>query len=122
MRRCRPAFLRSEPSFLYACCEPCLARLTVMTEGISAMTQEAVGRWGDTLAVRLPVEIVSAAGLHDGERVEIEAHADVIISRRAAAQPTLKALFSGKTPEAWRAEYAKAYDWGPDVGRDVLEP
>jgi len=30
-------------------------------------------------------------------------------------------LFRGKTPEEWRALYAGAYDWGPDVGREIIE-
>jgi hypothetical protein len=34
------------------------------------------GKWGNTLAVRLPGDIVRAAGLRDGDHVEIEAQAD----------------------------------------------
>jgi hypothetical protein len=33
----------------------------------------------------------------------------------------LGALFAGKAPEEWRAAYASAYDWGPDVGREAVE-
>jgi hypothetical protein len=33
----------------------------------------------------------------------------------------LDELFRGKTPEQWRAEYADAFDWGPDVGREIVE-
>lgn len=31
------------------------------------------------------------------------------------------ALFKGKTPQQWRTEYADAYDWGPDIGREVVD-
>jgi antitoxin component of MazEF toxin-antitoxin module len=84
------------------------------------MTQVTVGKWGNNLAVRLPGEIVRAAGLHDGERVEIEAQEGAIIIRLAEPRITLEELFRGKTPEAWRVEYADAYDGGPDVGREVV--
>jgi len=30
-------------------------------------------------------------------------------------------LFHGKTPREWRALYADAFDWGPDLGREAVE-
>jgi antitoxin MazE len=80
-----------------------------------------VGRWGKSLAIRLPAEIVKAVGLSDGEHVEIETHDGDIVIRRAIPHFTLEGLFQGKTPEDWRAAYAGAFDWGPDVGREVVE-
>jgi len=41
--------------------------------------------------------------------------------RQAASARTLDDLFAGKTPDEWRAAYSGAYDWGPDVGREVVE-
>ena len=49
------------------------------------MAQVTVGRWGKNLAVRLPGEIAKAAGLTNGERVEIETYRGDIVIRRAAA-------------------------------------
>ena len=85
------------------------------------MSQITVGRWGKSLAVRLPGEIVKETGLTDGERVEIEARDGDIVIRRAAPSFTLEQLFRGKSPAEWRAAYAGAYDWGPDVGREAVE-
>jgi len=34
---------------------------------------------------------------------------------------TLKELFQHKSPEEWRAVYADAFDWGADVGREIVE-
>jgi antitoxin component of MazEF toxin-antitoxin module len=49
------------------------------------MSQSVVGKWGKNLAVRVPVEVARAAGLTDGERVEIETvDGDILIRRRAA--------------------------------------
>lgn len=85
------------------------------------MSRATVGRWGKSLAVRIPGEIADAAGIAEGERVEVEAQEGGIVIRRAAPRFTLEELFRGKTPEEWRALYAEVYDWGPDVGREVVE-
>ncbi len=92
------------------------------------MTEVTVGRWGKNLAirfpgaiVRFPGAIVKAAGLSDGERVEIETHDGEIVIRRAVPHFTLEGLFAGRSPREWRAAYAGAFDWGPDVGREVVE-
>lgn len=47
------------------------------------MSQVIVGKWGKNLAVRLPRDVAKAAGVIDGERVEIEArNGDIVIRRR----------------------------------------
>jgi antitoxin MazE len=85
------------------------------------MSQAIIGRWGKSLAIRLPGEIAKAAGISDGERVDIEARDGDIVIRRMAPRFTLEDLFRGKTPQEWRAAYAGAYDWGPDAGREAVE-
>jgi antitoxin MazE len=85
------------------------------------MSQAIVGRWGKSLAVRIPGEVANAAGIGGGERVEVEARDGDIVIRRAVPRFTLEELFRGKTAEQWRALYAGAYDWGPDVGREAVE-
>jgi antitoxin MazE len=85
------------------------------------MAQVTIGKWGKNLAVRLPNEIARASGLSDGERVEIETSDDTIVIRRAIPHFTLEDLFQGKNPRQWRALYAEAYEWGPDVGREQIE-
>ena len=34
---------------------------------------------------------------------------------------TLQELFRGKSPQEWRAAYAGAFDWGPDLGHEAVE-
>ena len=85
------------------------------------VSQVTVGKWGKSLAIRLPGEIVKAAGLSNGERLDIETHDGEIVIRRAVPHFTLEELFRGKSPEEWRADYAGAFDWGPDVGREIVE-
>jgi antitoxin MazE len=50
------------------------------------MSQVTIGRWGKNLAVRLPKEIARAAGLSDGERVEIETRDGDVVIRRPSAR------------------------------------
>ncbi len=85
------------------------------------MLQVTVGKWGKNLAVRFPGEIVKAAGLKDGERVQIEARDGDIVMRRVQPRFTSEDLFKGKRPKQWQAAYAEAYDWGPDVGREAVQ-
>lgn len=85
------------------------------------MSQVTVGRWGKNLAIRFPADIAKSLGLHDGEHVQIETQDDAIVIRRTAPHVTLDRMFQGKRPEDWRTAYAHAFDWGPDVGREIVE-
>jgi antitoxin MazE len=84
------------------------------------MTQVIVGRWGKNLAIRVPGDVAKEAKLHAGERLEVEARDAEIVIRRIVPQPTIEEMFHGKSPEEWRREYAGAYDWGPDIGREIV--
>lgn len=33
----------------------------------------------------------------------------------------LEQLFAGRAPAEWRALYAEAFDWGPDIGREAVQ-
>ena len=49
------------------------------------MSHSIVGRWGKNLAIRVPMDVARAAGLADGEKVEIEAlDGDLVVHRRTA--------------------------------------
>jgi antitoxin MazE len=85
------------------------------------MTLATVGRWGKNLAVRFPNELAEELRLREGDRLEIEAAADQVVIRRAKPRYTVEDLFAGKSAAEWRALYAGAYDWGPDIGREIVE-
>ncbi len=85
------------------------------------MARAVVGRWGKNLAIRFPADIAKAAGLGDGQRVEIVSSKDAIVIRKVKAEETAESMFAGKSPQAWRALYRGAYDWGPDRGRERIE-
>jgi antitoxin component of MazEF toxin-antitoxin module len=49
------------------------------------MSHSVVGKWGKSLAIRVPKDVARVAGLVDGEKVEIEAQdGDLVVRRRAA--------------------------------------
>ena len=85
------------------------------------MPQVIVGKWGKNLAIRLPGEIVKAAGLSSCERLNIETNDQQIVIRRTVPHFTLEELFRGRSAAEWRAAYTGAFDWGPDVGREIVE-
>ena len=85
------------------------------------MSHITVGRWGKNLAIRFPGEIASAAGIREGEQVEIATRGDEIVIRRLAPRFTLEELFRGRSAAEWRADYAGAFDWGAEFGRERIE-
>ena len=85
------------------------------------MSRITVGKWGKNLAVRFPAEVARELGLQEGEQVVIETEGDAIVIRRSIPHFTLDGLFRGRSPKAWRAAYANAYDWGDDMGREMIE-
>ena len=76
---------------------------------------------GENLAIRFPADVAQAADLKNGERVEIAASKNEVIIRKLPAELTIDSMFAGKPPQAWRALYHDASDWGPDVGRERIE-
>ena len=85
------------------------------------MTHVIVGRRGKNLALRFPNEIAGDLSLREGDRLKIESEADRIVIRRAKPHYALEEMFAGKFPAEWRAIYADSYDWGPEVGREIIE-
>lgn len=55
------------------------------------MSRVIVGRWGKNLAVRVPRDIATRAGLSDGEAVEIETQDGNILIRRSSISPAQRA-------------------------------
>lgn len=73
------------------------------------MSQVIVGKWGKSLAVRVPIDVAAAAGLTDGEAVEIEAVDGEIVIRRDTA----------KAEARRKAEAAMAEILADGIGRSL---
>ncbi len=69
-----------------------------------------IRKWGNSYAVRIPKERVHELGMRDGSRVEIKI-------KPARKKYDIDELITQINPENSYAEI----DWGPDVGKEVLE-
>ena len=67
------------------------------------MSQAVIGRWGRTLAIRLPAQAARELALGEGGRVDIEIEGDALVIRKASSERALEAMFAGRQPEQWRA-------------------
>jgi len=71
-----------------------------------------VSKWGNSLAVRLPVAVVEALGLKDGDEVELHlnGHATLGVSRKSHFAETLKRLdkFADRLPPDFKFDREEA--------------
>ena len=78
--------------------------------------QVQLARWGNSLGLRIPKEVAHHAGLAEGMRVEVAAEDGRVVISPARPRYRLETLLEGMTPEDMHA----AFDWGPDVGREIV--
>ncbi len=73
-----------------------------------------VVKWSNSLGVLVPKAVVEKARLREGDSIVNEVVDGEVHLRRAL---TLEELISGITPENRHGET----DWGPDVGKEIVE-
>ena len=83
------------------------------------MSQVIVGKWGKSLAVRVPLDVAAAAGLTDGEVVEIEAVDGNIVIRRDASKA--EARRKAEAAMADILEMAKGMSLGGTSIRELID-
>jgi len=76
-----------------------------------------VGKWGKNLAIRFPFDIARAAGLSDGERVEIEARDGDIVIRRPDADAAAEAQVAAEEI----IEESRRHSLGDATIRELLD-
>ena len=81
------------------------------------MAQATLGKWGKTLAVRLPLEVVKAVGLRRGEKVEVEARGEDIIIRRPEADAFADAMAAAEEI----IQESEAYSLGGITIRELID-
>jgi antitoxin MazE len=79
--------------------------------------QTRIAKWGNSLGLRLPKSVAASVGLKEGARVMVATEGDRIVISPSRSAYTLDELLVGMTPDAMR----EAFDWGPDIGREVVE-
>ena len=76
-----------------------------------------ISRWGNSLGVRIPKDVAGQAGLAEGAQVEISMEDERIVLSPVQPRYALGDLLRGMTPKAMH----KAFDWGPDRGRESVD-
>jgi antitoxin MazE len=74
-----------------------------------------IGRWGNSLAVRLPGTYVKDLGLSEGMELEVSVVGDGLLLRPAKKEYSLEELVAQITEENCHGET----DWGPAAGREA---
>ena len=76
-----------------------------------------IRKWGNSLALRLPQEIVSRLNLREGSEIKIESKTNLLVVKpvKKPKIETLKKLLSQITPE----NSHELVDWGPPQGKEV---
>jgi antitoxin MazE len=83
----------------------------------------AVQKWGNSLGLRIPAAIAEEMRIKRGTPVTLRLDGEVLtvrVARRAKRRRSrfkLSELLAQVTPE----NYQPTYDWGPDVGTEVIE-
>jgi antitoxin MazE len=76
-----------------------------------------IAKWGNSLAIRIPKAVAEQAHVQEGTEIVIEALDGHIELRPADRIPTLEELVAQITPDNRHDET----DWGPDVGKEIVE-
>jgi antitoxin MazE len=77
--------------------------------------QTQVGKWGNSLAVRIPRACAEGLKLAEGMEVDIVVVDGGLLLKRRPRQFTLDELIAGITPENRHEET----DWGPPAGGEA---
>jgi len=83
------------------------------------MSQATVGRWGKSLAIRIPLSVAKATGLSDGERVEIDVQDGDLMIRRPEAHA--RARSNAEAAAAEIMAESKQHTLGDITIRELLE-
>lgn len=81
--------------------------------------QITVSQWGDSLAIRLPQDLVSTLAIERGIELELRIEDDgfkvTLPSASAAKKLSLDELLAEVTPDNIHHEF----DWGPAQGKEI---
>jgi len=78
--------------------------------------QSQVSRWGNSLAIRIPRNILRDAGVEEGDRLSLDLAKDgAIVIRSTRRKYSLDELVAGITPKNRHSET----DWGEPRGKEA---
>lgn len=80
------------------------------------MARTKITRWGNSLGIRIPKALADEIGLREGHPVEVASEAGAIVVRPVRVE-RIEDLVARITDENMH----DLVEWGPDVGREVVE-
>ena len=85
--------------------------------------KNAVQKWGNSLGLRIPATIASELQMKRGTPVTLQVSEGALVvrlakkARRRRSRFKFSELMARVTPE----NTPPSYDWGPDVGKEIIE-
>ncbi len=79
--------------------------------------QVQISKWGNSLGLRLPRALAQHIGASQGQKVNIVAEGARLVVEPLAPSWRLEDLLVNMTP----AEAHAAFDWGDEVGREIVD-
>ena len=76
---------------------------------------QKICRWGNSLGIRIPKQIVEQSQLAEGDEIEIVTEGNKIVITSRKPQYTLEQLLEGMSEEHLHSEV----DWGQPEGREI---
>jgi antitoxin MazE len=73
-------------------------------------------KWGHSVGVRIPKAMLQQVGLSEGSKVDVVVSGDHLVIR-PTGRITLAELLAQCKPE----NRPEPIDWGPDVGREIID-
>lgn len=73
-----------------------------------------IARWGNSLGIRIPKQIVDQAQLNEGDEIEISSEENKLILTPQKKKYTLEELLDGMSERHLHSEV----DWGEPVGQE----
>lgn len=75
----------------------------------------SIAKWGNSLAVRIPRQVIERANLREGEAVEVTAKGGALVVAAVRPRYRLSDLLAKETAKTRHAEI----DWGKPRGKEV---
>ena len=100
------------------------ARYTMNIKNGGAIMDVVLNKWGNSLGLRIPREMVDAFKLQPGTKVKVTTQDSKITIEPAVSVESLFEDYYGKPMNSITREDVGTYaetDWGNDVGGEVIE-
>ena len=102
-----------------ALANPCNMIYNVYQRGMMMNVQ--VAKWGNSLGIRIPSNVVSALDIKAGDSVSYEVRDNELVLRKEVSTKQLFEAFYGKAVEELTEDdfgSGPEMDWGEDVGKE----